>query len=224
MSSIRRLAVGLRLAARDKELMAGQLARIRRLAVGLCLATLVVGCGLTTSDGPEHLSRENLPEDLGGASDPTESGASFGEGISVRLYFITDDGDEGPVLTGILEEVPSSLTPGVVLEALFDYSRDELLRDGYRSAVPSGVALQGVSLDDGTGLVTVNLPEDFYEDPGEGEGRFAFGQVVLSISRLPAVEGVRFLQDDTEVPVTDGDGEIKEGPVTAADYETLLVD
>lgn len=197
----------------------------RRLVAGLVLAAFGGGCGLSTSDSPETVSQEVLPEDLGGPPESVDAGEVEGD-TSVLLWFVSDDEEEGTALVSVPGAVPAgpaTPTPQVLLEALFNYDTDQLEDESYYSAIPLGTSIRNVELDEG-GQLVVDLPESFYEDPDTGAGRLAFGQVVATVTQLREVESVAFLRDGEEVPVTDGEGEDLNRPVTADDYTSIRLD
>jgi hypothetical protein len=192
---------------------------LRALAALLGLVSLAAGCGLTTSESPEAMSQENLPEELGGPPETVPPDGVEGEQTDARFWFVDDSGD--PIhLVSIADEVPE-LSPQILIETLINYDVRALNDEGYRNAVPPSIA-PSVSLDEDTGILTVDLPAAFYDGPDTGEGRLAFGQVVLTVSILPQVDRVRFLRDGQDVVVTDGDGEEQRRPVQPRDYENLL--
>lgn len=191
------------------------------LLAGASLAVSVAGCGLTTSESPEAISRENLPPDLGGPPEAAQPEVYDAEGVNVSLYFVNDT-DDGEVLVDVKDSLVAD-SPQVLLETLFTFKQQRLDDDGYHSSIPNSVRGGDAKVelaDDGE--LAVDLPAAFYDDAAPGEGRYAVGQVVMTVTTLLDVERVRFLEDGEDRPVPDSNGITTEDPVERADYQDLL--
>lgn len=189
--------------------------------VGACLA-VAVGCGVSTNESPEELSNQNLPPELGGAEDstvPVPEGADMEE---VELWFLRESGDQ-PVLEPIVTDVQRSPSAGIVLERLFTFHGDELGERSMRSAIPRETRVtENPQINDQEGVLLLDLSESFYDGLAEGDGRYAYGQIVLTMADRFGIDAVQFTAEGEEVPVTDGRGaERRSGLVEPADYVNL---
>lgn len=194
----------------------------RSLAVAGCLAT-VVGCGVSTNESPEELSQENLPPELGGQEN-TSSPVLEGEDLEqVQLWFLQETSGTDRLLESIDSGVQPSPTPGIVLERLFTFPGEDLGDRGMRSAIPQDSRVtENPRIDGDDSVLRLELSESFYDELAEGDGRYAYGQIVLTMANRFDVEAVQFMIDGENAPVTDGRGtEQKGGLVEPTDYVNL---
>lgn len=181
------------------------------------------GCGLSTNDSPETLARDNLPSDLGGAP-RTEPSIPETEGVSAQFWFM-DTTVEPAMLAGRESTVPRNPTPQIILERLFTFPQDDLAESRMRSAIPTDTrTVRDPTIEDG--VLVLDLPETFYSGIAEDEGRYAYGQIVLTIAENfgSRIDAVQFTLDGQETPVSDGSGaERANGVVSGEDFDTLRV-
>lgn len=197
--------------------------RVRTLLgtlVAICLLA-GAGCGLSTNDSPEELARDNLPSDLGGAPE-TSAPVPGTEGVPVDVWFMETSSDP-PMLAPVEATAPRNPSAQVVVEMLFTFSPDDLADRRMRSALPS----EARTVDDPTiedDVLVLNFPESFYRGIVEDEGRYAYGQIVLTVAENfgSDIEAVHFLVDGQDAPVSDGEGvQHNSGVVRASDYDAL---
>lgn len=196
----------------------------RTLPAGLAL--LAAGCGLNTSSSPEPLREEAVPEQLGGdrEEEVTTEETQVEDQEPFPMWLI--DRQAGDTRQLVQEPIPVQVEPSkrLVLETLVAQPTDALSeREGLTSAIPSDTTINDVYEGEEEGEWVVDLSEEFYDGPEDGRGRYAIGQVVLTLSELPEVESVSFLRDGEEVTPRDGDGaEVLDGPVTPQDYVAIV--
>lgn len=200
---------------------------LRRAPFGALLVASVLmaaACGLRTSSDPEELSRENLPAELGGR-DESPVTVPDGEDLeAVELWFVRETPGEDRVLEALETDVQQGPSPGILLERLFRFPGDELAREGMRSAVPwESKVSENPTFDSDSDVLKLDLSETFYDELAEGDERYAYGQIVLTMADRFPIDAVQFLLDGEEVPVTDGRGsEHRSGLVGRADYLDLV--
>jgi spore germination protein GerM len=136
----------------------------------------------------------------------------------VELYFVAG---------GALESVSQPLTRGVslfrVLTALESGPPPPEVGIGLTSDVPIG--LTRIVTESGTGVATVDLVADVFEDiPGGVEQRRAIAQIVLTMTMRPGIGQVRFTLDGEPLQVPKLDNVLSDPgePVARIDYESLL--
>lgn len=190
--------------------------------LAICLAASAA-CGLSTNDSPEALARDNLPDDLGGVPETLPPVPGGTEGVPVELWFM-ETSAEPALLAPLQDRVPRNPTPKIVLETLF--ANDDLAESKLRSAIPTGTRTVGnPTMDDG--VLVLDLPESFYNGLVETDGRYAYGQIVLTMAENnfdSDIRAVQFMLEGREKAVSVGDGaERVSGRVTASDYNDLRV-
>jgi hypothetical protein len=90
---------------------------------------------------------------------------------------------------------------------------------GLHTQIPAGTRLLGLAIRDG--LATVDLSGEFAAgvDPREDRGRLA--QVVYTLTRFPAVTGVRFRIDGSPLVFRNGEGAAQTRPQTRGSFEDV---
>jgi spore germination protein GerM len=201
-------------------------------AWSVAVALLVTGCGLNTSSAPEPLDEGAVPTHLGGeAEEESAVDTTPVDGQEPVEVWVADGRETDARLVPLVVPVASSPSPGLVLEALVDnLPEDEMSEGQLISDIPSETSINDVAWADEPGdagapeEIVVDLSSSFYEAPRSGRGRYAYGQVVLTLVGLDAVSAVSFLQDGEPTRAIDGRGaEIEDGPAVEADYSMLAV-
>jgi hypothetical protein len=88
------------------------------------------------------------------------------------------------------------------------------------TAIPDGVDLNGLSIDDG--IATVDLTGGFDDSSGSLAERMRLAQVVYTMTQFPSVTGVRFELDGEPVEVFGSHGLLVGEPQTREGFEDLL--
>lgn len=184
---------------------------MRAVPVALALvAVLSAGCGVGPEDAARPLSTQEVP--AGVLTDRTSSPQPAGE-REQRLFFLQDS-QLVPVLRPAAQVTPQTVL-GDLLGGPLPDERDR----GLSTAVPTSAEPGSVTL---TGpLALVDLGDRLLES-GRDDPVTALAQVVLSLTALPAVEAVRFVQDGVPVDVPRGDGQVVDVPLRGEDYRDLL--
>lgn len=180
---------------------------MRRLAACAVVLSLLGGCGISAEDQPKALPTESPT--------PAPSASERATVTKTTIYLVLKDR-----LSQQQRDTASSPSPQQVLDALqAPPSKLESL-SGLTTGVIDAVVVD--SSDAPPGVVTVQVPDQFLT-----EDKLAFGQIVLSLTRLTtgtgAVTGVRFVRDGKSIDVLDGNGRTVKGVLTRANYTSLLL-
>lgn len=196
-------------------------ARLAGAAAGLI--AVAAGCGVPQDKEPQKIAQP-LPAAL---VEPASTSTTIPERTSPQILFLLRSqggGSDAPdALVPIVVQVkdpenPADL-PRAVLEQLVKAPTAEERERDLRSAIPDGTAIGGVTRDGGT--VTVDL-----NNLGTVESqrqRLAAAQIVFTLTQLPGVESVRFLNKGQPATVPLDEGNSDQGQaVSRADYPKLL--
>jgi spore germination protein GerM len=189
------------------------------LAVAVLLT--VTGCGLPDEQRNRTVEAASVPYNLltppeQGRGDAT-AGPAVPRGVPVAFWLRRDD-RLTPARVGTTCEDPTAEVVEDVLGTLAEPPTSEERSAGWTSAVPPSARLELVALEDGVAVVDL--------DPvalGDAERLpLAVGQLVLSVSSAPGVDGLRLVTSGETVDVPLPDGALADRPVTADDYVELL--
>lgn len=185
--------------------------RPRWAAVALAGGLLCSGCGVGPEDAARPLSPQEVPP--GRLAERPGSPQPAGE-REERLYFLRDSG-----LVPVVRPA-SQVTPQTVLADLLAGPLPRERERGLTTALPTSAEPATLTLQDGLALVDLG---DRLLDSGRDDPVTALAQVVLSLTALPEVETVRFVQDGAPEAVPRGDGQVVDVPLRGGDYRDLLV-
>ncbi|MEZ0491446.1 GerMN domain-containing protein [Kineococcus sp. TBRC 1896] len=186
-----------------------------------CLLTGLAACGVPSDGQVQTIDPTRIPYALASPAptptptpDPPRSTAPG----PVRVYLL----DADLRLTGLpLTEAPASTSEAValVLRRLQRGPTDDDRATGLQSALGADVELDVSDATDG--VVTVEV-QGLSEDQSADRLPLAVGQVVLSLTSVPGVTGVRLQRggSDREVPLPGG--ALTDEVLTGADYASLL--
>jgi hypothetical protein len=188
------------------------------LAVSLLLVS--TACGLPDESRSRAVDGTSVPYNLLEApdqgGDPTPT-LAHPRGVPVAFWLRRDDRlTPAPVSTTC--DDPTAEVVEDVLGTLAEAATSEEGSAVWTSAVPPSARLELVALEDGVAVVDL--------DPvalGDAERLpLAVGQLVLSVSSAPGVDGLRLVTSGEPVDVPLPDGALADRPVTADDYVELL--
>jgi spore germination protein GerM len=177
--------------------------------VGISLLAILTGCGLHSDEHPRALDRRSAPINLNSTARPVVSGASR------ALVYLSRSG----VLVAVARAVPSQPSPAVVLQALLAGPSGREQDAGLTTAVPRATVVDSSLVG---GEISVEVPAQEASSSGRTDEVLGFGQIVLTLTSLPDVAGVRFVRDGHDLPVPRSDGSLSSGPLTRRDYADLL--
>lgn len=175
------------------------------------VVVLGVGCAIGPEAEPEPI---RLPED--GLTVPLAPTAPVDHDAEtlVSLFLVDRDG-----IVRVTRVVRAPAGAAAVLDALLTAPTAAERTAGLGTAIPAGTGVRGVDVAEG--IARVDLSQEFTR-MGGSESILAVAQVVLSLTGLDEVDAVEFtiVGDQTSVPTADG--ELRDGPVDADDYTTLI--
>ncbi|NPC42882.1 GerMN domain-containing protein [Nocardioides sp. zg-1230] len=189
------------------------------LALPLLLAT--TACGLPDEERSRTVDADVVPYNLLTTAEQepedTDTGPAHPRGEPV-VFWLRRDGRLTTAPVGATCDDPVAQVVEDVLAALSASPTSADGAAGRTSAVPPSARLELVALEDGVAVVDL--------DPvalGDAERLpLAVGQLVLSVSSAPGVDGLRLVTSGESVDVPLPDGALADRPVTAADYVELL--
>jgi spore germination protein GerM len=189
------------------------------LALPLLLAA--TACGLPDEERSRTVDADAVPYNLLTTAEEEPEGSDAGpahpRGEPV-VFWLRRDGRLTTAAVGATCDDPVAQVVEDVLAVLSGPPTSEGGAAGLTSAVPPSARLELVALEDGVAVVDL--------DPvalGDAERLpLAVGQLVLSVSSAPGVDGLRLVTSGEDVDVPLPDGALADRPVTADDYVELL--
>jgi spore germination protein GerM len=182
-------------------------------------AALAAACGVPSEQAPRAISSADVPFGLLDAVGTTTTTASLvpelQPGVAVTVYLLDREGFLLPV--GRRAAVGG---PVDVLRSLLEGPRPEESAAGLRSALPVATELLGFRTGPETGAAIVDLSDDFLTVQGEQQIK-AVAQVVLTLTELPGITGVRFAFEGQVRPVFRAQGDLTDAPLTRSSFTQL---
>jgi spore germination protein GerM len=190
---------------------------MRRATAVVLIALLATGCGVPTQDAPVRVAPDAVPSELHSTRPETSAPTTPDpRTMTLRVHFIRKER-----LVALPREARAASTPDRLREAIAELETgpsEAEQEKGLTSALPPGLELT---------VVEVEGRQAVLELGGETEGQsatenvLAVGQIVLTVTSLPAIDQVRFTRDGTSVEALLADGALTTEPLTAADYAVL---
>lgn len=184
---------------------------IGRVLGSLGLVALLVGCGLSPESHPRVLDAGDAPRGVDTTPVPAASGSS-----RILVYWSRNN-----VLVAVSRAVTAQPDPSLALQALVAGPTRREQDAGLVSAVSPRLFAAEVAQGSG-GVVIVENPAPDASSSGRTDEVFAYAQVVLTLTSLTDVNGVRFVRDGQPLAVPRSDGTLSLGPLTRRDYGDLL--
>ncbi len=176
------------------------------LAMGVLFSGFT-GCGIGTDDAPRA-----LPASTTTSTTVPTGNSSLDRGV---FWFV-----QAEKLVPVLRPV-SEFSPEVFMDTLL-VPPQTTEGEGLSNAIPAGTEL--LETRTVNGITEVDLSADFEDVVGPGSTR-AIGQIVVTLTALPEVQGVRFAVEGEPIEVTSLDpdrGTVS--VVNACDYAELLAE
>ena len=158
--------------------------------------------GIQPPPGPYQLTTPNPPE-------PSPSGT-----VTEQLFYIKDG-----KLVPVERKVSGQRTVQDQMTDLLAGATDAEQSTGISSALPGANVIGGVHVSDQ--IATVDLGPGL-DGSGRNDAVLAFGQVVCTLDSRSDINGVVFQQNGQPVGVPRATGLVSTGPLTTADYASLL--
>lgn len=194
--------------------------RLVAMTVAAAAAATLTGCGVPTGGAPDRIPPEEVPYGLAAPASSTPAASSSPARDDRPRMYLVDAHDvlvpSGRDVRGkTVEERVDDLLGQLATGPTAGERDDELT-----TALPPGARLSVTSVDDGT--VTVDLTGASAAPAGQ-QSRRAAGQIVLTVTSLPGVRAVLLTHDGQPLEAPLPSGKLTSSPLTAADYEPLLV-
>lgn len=185
--------------------------RPRHLAAAALSTMLLAGCGVTAETTPRPITPPSgfLQTTTSPTPEPTNSGP-----ISEQLFLVKD----GALVT-VTRHVDHQPTTADLLGDLLTGPTDQERADGISSALLGGNVVSGVHIDNGQAVVELSAS---IENSARNDEVLAYAQLVCTLAGRADVNAVTFTHNGQPVGVPRADGSLTQGPLTAADYTTLL--
>jgi len=194
--------------------------RLSRRMPALAAAAVLAGCGGPTGSTPDRIDASDVPYGLTSPSPGSPAATSSpAREDRPRVYLVGPD----DVLVPSGREVSGTSTRerlDDLLGQLADGPTTGERDDALTTALPPRVDL--MSDVDAGGTATIDFSTASASPAGE-QTRRAVGQIVLTATSLPGVTSVLLTHDGEPLEAPLPSGELTTDPLTAADYEPLLV-
>lgn len=194
--------------------------------LGLLAVLLLAGCVGPADSGVREIDADAVPYDLLDPEAPREAAtlstapADAPEGrLLAEIYLVDPDGVLRPSPTAV-EAGDTADLAGQVLERIEAGPSERERSLGLTGALGPGLGLRVEAVDQDVVEVEVSGDASL---PSADQVPLAIGQVVLSLTALPGVEGVRLVSEGRPLPVPLPDGELTTDVVAEADYRDLTV-
>jgi spore germination protein GerM len=202
--------------------------RAARGAAPLALAALLLAsCVGPGGSGVRTIDAEEVPYDLLDPAPPAESAltsepsepSDVPDGqVAAQVYLLGPDGLLLPSPTSVDDGTTGEVAARVL--ARLEEGPNEAERDaGLASALGPDLGLRIDGVDDGVVEVDVNGTTV----PAADQVPLAIGQIVLTLTGVPGVSGVRIVNEGEPLPLPLPGGRLTTGTVTADDYLRLTV-
>jgi spore germination protein GerM len=208
----------------------------RLVSLVAALAALTGGCGINGGGDLRQIGSEDLagldqtttsttttttttivPIDTAAGTTTTATTSSTIATEPVELYFVS-----GGMLESVTQDVFRDISLFGVLRALESGPPPPDIAVGLTSVLPIGL-IRGVT-ESGTGVASVDLSGEIFENIEGDEQRQAIAQIVLTLTRRPGIGQVRFTLDGEDLQIPKRGNVLSEPgePVSRLDYESLL--
>lgn len=186
----------------------------------LAALTVLAGCGVPTGGAPEVIPPSAVPYGLAAAPSTTAPATSGPAREDRPRIYLANSADvlvpsgreaSGQTLRDRLTDLLEQLTKGPT-----GAERDS----GLTTALPAGATLSVVKLDGGTATVQLAGTE---RAPAGQQSRLAVGQIVLTATSLAGIDAVLLTRGGKPLDAPLPSGALTSAPLTAADYQALLV-
>jgi len=158
--------------------------------IGVALAALLAStaCGLTNDEAPTLIAAADLPESLRPGQIPV---VEAGPG-SDQVHMIQEER-----LVTVSRRIAE--TPEELIETLLVGTFPEEAADGIQSAIFRTAQVTNLQYNEPFKVITIDLAPGSL-NPDNSEQRFAFAQIVYTMTSLPEIDAVQFEQSDPDNP------------------------
>lgn len=186
----------------------------RRILLPALTVALLAGCGIAAEGAPRGADPPPGPFPALASPTPAAPFIAASGAVAEQLYFVKDG-----KLVAVTRHVDTMPTVDELITALQTGPTDAERDTGLSSALlRSDVA--SLIIDDGQAVVALASPID---GTGRSDEALAYAQLVCTLTARTEISGVSFTRDGQSLAVPRGDGSLSPGPLTAADYATLVI-
>jgi len=189
-----------------------------------CAVLLAAGtaCGMPRDDTPRPVPADQVPYGLLDPSpEPATAAEVVGPAVISPSVYLVDAEDELVAVPLPVEAAEADVVARAVLEALAGGPTAEQRAQGLSSSVGPGVRLDLIEIDGG--MARVDVYADVREPAAERLPIIA-AEIVLSLTSVEGIDAVLLEQEGKPVPARLPGGSLRNGPVTASDYASMLAD
>lgn len=185
--------------------------RPRRIVALALASTVLAGCGVTAEATPRPITppRGFLQTSTSPTPEPTGSGP-----VTEQLFLVKDG-----ALVPVARHVDHQPSTDDLLADLLRGPDDSEQAEGLGSSLQGGDVVSNVHVSDGRAVVELSAT---IENAARNDEVLAYAQLVCTLTGRADVTGVTFTHNGQPIGVPRADGSLTQGPLTAADYATLL--
>lgn len=176
------------------------------------LATALSACGVPRSSQPAAIDPSSVPF---GLLDPSAGTDQAPPGTQPATLYLV----KGAHLVPARRVLPAPVRADTLVRSVLQPLDTAETAAGLRSAVPAPTRLLSLDLIGTT--ATIDLSADFAQVSGD-EQVLAVAELVLAATASDEVTAVQFQLEGRAVDVPSADGSLSEGPVTRAEYQSLV--
>jgi hypothetical protein len=185
----------------------------RLLVLGTVTLLIATACSPGSQEQPEAIAHRDVPFQLLETTTTTREQPADETADRFDVYLVA--GDRLVAAPRSTDQPPSA---PLALRALIAGPTTAETQLGITTAIPGGTRLLRVHRDAGT--LEIDLTRGLMSSGADGT--LAIGQLVLTSTSLPGIEGVRISIDGAPVEVPTGDGSLSHDAVGRDDYANLL--
>lgn len=191
------------------------------LAVGCALLFGAAGaCGVPRDDTPRVVPAGEVPYGLlDRVREPSAHAEVVGPEVTSPSVYFVDADDRLVAVPLLVHDAGAGVVAGTVLQALAEGPTPDQRSQGLSSSLGPGVALELVEIDDGTARVDVSAD---VREPAAERLPIIAAEIVLSLTSVEGVDAVLLERAGKAVPAPLPGGSLRDGPVTSADYTSML--
>ncbi|MGC9670585.1 GerMN domain-containing protein [Planosporangium sp. 12N6] len=134
--------------------------------------------------------------------------------LSEKLFLVKD-----AKLVAVSRQVHVQPTADTLVRDLLAGPTDSERDDGFSSALAGANVITGVRLVDGEAIAEIGSG---LTGAGRNDDVLAFAQVVCTLDNRPDIHGVSFTRNGQRIGIPRADGSLTQGPLTVADYTSLI--
>lgn len=167
------------------------------IVVVVAMLGVAAGCGLSLDESPQIISVENLPPELrpGQLPTPTPQPAASESGPGSDQVYMIQGNNRLVTVQRQIVDTPEQLMNILLLGTFPDEKAEDI-----ETAIYRGTEVLGIEVNELLDVAVVDLAPGSLSPTNNSEQRLAFAQIVYTLTSLPGIEQVQFVQTDPENP------------------------